>query len=150
MNVARTCSTFTSMGGKCVGLSSYPNATVAEYGEISGADAMQKEIYKRGPIACGIDAAPIEDYTGGIATDEGSSVDHVISVVGWGADADTNTKYWIVRNSWGEYWGEQGYIRVAFGALHIEDSCAWATVDSFTAPEMNNQVPCYEDGSNCQ
>merc|ERR1712146_526831 len=107
MNVARTCSTFTSMGGKCVGLSSYPNATVAEYGEISGADAMQKEIYKRGPIACGIDAAPIEDYTGGIATDEGSSVDHVISVVGWGTDADTNTKYWIVRNSWGEYWGEK-------------------------------------------
>jgi len=150
MNVARTCSTFTSMGGKCVGLSSYPNATVAEYGEISGADAMQKEIYKRGPIACGIDAAPIEDYTGGIATDEGSSVDHVISVVGWGTDADTNTKYWIVRNSWGEYWGEQGYVRVAFGALHIEDSCAWATVDTFTAPEMNNQVPCYEDGSNCQ
>ena len=148
MNTARTCSTFTASGGKCVGLESYPNATVAEYGEISGADAMQKEIYKRGPIACGIDAAPIEEYTGGIATDEGESVDHVVSVVGWGTD-DKEGKYWIVRNSWGEYWGEFGYIRVKFGALHLEDDCAWATVDAYTAPELDNQVACYEDGSNC-
>lgn len=149
-NVAKTCSTFTASGGSCVGLASYPNATVSAYGEISGADAMMKEIAARGPIACGIDAAPIEEYTGGIATDKGSGVDHVVSVVGWGNDAATNTKYWIVRNSWGQYWGEFGYIRVAFGALLLEDQCTWATVGSFTAPENANQVPCYEDGSNCQ
>lgn len=148
MNVARTCSTFTASGGKCVGLNAYPNATISEYGEISGADNMQKEIYERGPIACGIDAAPIEEYTGGIATDDGESVDHVVSVVGWGTD-EKEGKYWIVRNSWGEYWGEFGYIRVKFGALHLEDDCAWAVPDVYTAPEMDNQVACYEDGSNC-
>ena len=47
---------------------------------------MQKEIYARGPIACGIDASPILKYTSGIATDAGEGVDHVISVVGWGTD----------------------------------------------------------------
>ena len=52
--------------------------------------------------------------------------------------------------SWGEYWGEMGYIRVKFGTLHVEDQCAWATVKSFTAPEMSNQVHCYEGGENCQ
>lgn len=57
-NVARTCSTFPPRG-KCVGLSKFPNATISEYGSVSGADAMAKEIYSRGPIACGIDAAPI-------------------------------------------------------------------------------------------
>merc|ERR1712127_236864 len=36
MNIARTCSPFSDMGGKCVGLEMYPNATVAEYGEVSG------------------------------------------------------------------------------------------------------------------
>jgi len=149
MNTARTCSTFTENGGKCVGLKSYPNATISEYGEISGQEDMMKEIYARGPIACGIDAGPIEEYTGGIADDEGESVDHVISVVGWGKDETTDSQYWIVRNSWGSYWGEFGYVRVKFGALHIEDDCAWAVPDTFTAPENENQVPCYEDGSNC-
>eukprot|EP00966_Prymnesium_polylepis_P177548 4112147-Prymnesium_polylepis.1 len=50
--VAVTCGTF---GEKCVGLSHYPNATIAEYGSISGANAMQKEIFARGPIACTIE-----------------------------------------------------------------------------------------------
>merc|ERR1712032_389124 len=72
---------------------------------ISGAKDMQNEILKRGPIACGIDAAPILNYTSGIATDRGEGVDHVISVTGWGHD-DKLGSYWIVRNSWGEYWGE--------------------------------------------
>ena len=174
MNVARTCSTFTAMGGKCSAIDSYPNATIAEYGSISGASAMQKEIYARGPIACGIDASPILKYTSGIATDDGEGVDHVISVVGWGND-EKEGKYWIVRNSWGEYWGEMGYIRVKFGALMVEEQCAWvslglfsitrellrltrklcrdratrkATVKAFTTAE--NQVHCYEGGENCQ
>jgi cathepsin X len=144
-NVARTCGTF---GEACVGLSHYPNATIAEYGTISGHSAMQKEIFARGPIACTIDAAPIEKYQGGIATGFSLMTDHVISVVGWGTDAQEGL-YWIVRNSWGEYWGEQGYVRVKSGALALERACAWATVQGYTAPEKANQFACFEDGSNC-
>jgi len=145
LNTARTCGTF---GQACVGLSNYPNATISDYGSISGHAAMQKEIYHRGPISCGIDASPILSYTGGIAKGFSFSVDHVISVVGWGTDEDEG-KYWIVRNSWGEYWGDAGYIYVKFGALAIEQQCSWAVPDDFTAPEKGNQYKCYEDGSNC-
>jgi cathepsin X len=60
LNTARTCPTF---GKECVGLSSYPNATVSDYGHIEGTDAMQKEIFNRGPIACTVDATPLHDYT---------------------------------------------------------------------------------------
>merc|ERR1719473_12321 len=137
-NIARTCSTFPPQG-KCVGLSKYPNVTISEYGSISGKDAMQKEIYQRGPISCGIDAGPILKYTGGIADDKGEGVDHVISVVGWGDG------YWIVRNSWGEFWGEIGYVRVKFGALLVEEQCSFAVVKDYT--ETN--FPCYEGGENC-
>jgi len=144
LNVARTCGTF---GVECVGLNHYPNATVAEYGSISGPSSMQKEIYKRGPIACTIAADDIRDYEGGIATG-GGWTDHVVSVVGWGTDVEEGL-YWIVRNSWGEFWGENGYVRVKSGALALEDSCAWAVPGEFTAPEKNNQYHCHEDGANC-
>lgn len=97
INIARTCPTFDEA---CAEISPYPNVQISDYGSIAGAAAMQKEIYERGPIACGIDAGPILDYTTGVATEPGSSIDHVISVVGWGIDNTTN--YWLVRNSWGE------------------------------------------------
>jgi len=145
LNVARTCGTF---GQACVGLSHYPNATIADYGHISGPAAMQKEIFARGPIACTVDAAPIEKYTGGVVKHFSLMTDHVVSVVGWGTD-DTEGLYWIVRNSWGEYWGEQGYVRIKSGSLALEDACTWATVKEFTAPEKSNQFACFEDGSNC-
>lgn len=145
-NVARTCSTFPPTG-KCAGLSHYPNVTISEYGSISGADAMAKEIFARGPIACGIDAAPILNYTGGISSDPGEGVDHVISVVGWGMDAATKKQYWIVRNSWGEFWGEMGYIRVEKGnnALKLEEQCSWGVPAVYTTKNF----PCYEGGENC-
>jgi len=149
INVARTCGSFSAEGGPCNGLSSFPNATISDYGSISGADAMMKEIYARGPLACGIDAMPLLNYESGIVKDAGSGIDHVISVVGWGTDPKEGM-YWIVRNSWGEYWGEMGYVRVAKGALMVEDQCSWAVPAAFTAPEKNNQVHCHEGGDNCK
>jgi cathepsin X len=146
INVARTCGTFTASGGKCVGLKFYPNATVTEYGTVSGADAMAAEIYARGPITCGIDASPILKYTGGIASDAGEGIDHVVSVVGWGSDS--GKQYWIVRNSWGESWGNMGYIYVEKGknALMLEEQCGWAVLGAFT----EHNFPCFEAGENCK
>eukprot|EP00591_Stephanopyxis_turris_P006976 CAMPEP_0195521682 /NCGR_PEP_ID=MMETSP0794_2-20130614/19168_1 /TAXON_ID=515487 /ORGANISM="Stephanopyxis turris, Strain CCMP 815" /LENGTH=336 /DNA_ID=CAMNT_0040651291 /DNA_START=74 /DNA_END=1082 /DNA_ORIENTATION=- len=148
LNTCRTCSTFSAMGGTCVGIDQYPNASIAEYGRVSGEDKMMAEIYARGPIACGVDATPLHTYDGGIFSDTThKSINHIISVVGWGTDTSSDQKYWIVRNSWGEYWGELGYFRLEKGKneLGIESECAWATPDTFT--EKN--FPCYEDGSNC-
>lgn len=65
----------------------------------AGADKMQAEILARGPIACTI--AVTTDflaYTGGVFEDTTGkvSLDHEISVVGWGVDA--GKPYWITRN----------------------------------------------------
>jgi len=145
LNKARTCGTF---GVPCVGLSAFPNATVAEHGEVQGEAAIMAEVFARGPVACVVDANPLRDYNGGIVNSPGSTqVDHIVSITGWGVDAATNTKYWIVRNSWGEFWGEMGSFRVVRGQnqLLIESGCSWATPGQWT--EQN--FPCFEDGSNC-
>ena len=42
-----------------------------------------------------------------------TTVNHAVNIVGWGNDNLSNVDYFIVRNSWGASWGDQGYIKVA-------------------------------------
>ena len=93
INTCRTCSTFSQLGGFCAPLVTFPNATVKEYGTISGEAAIMKEIFARGPVAAGIDADGLRSYTKGIYTDTPSyEINHIVSIVGWGVEKKTNTK----------------------------------------------------------
>lgn len=72
---------------KCWAQKRYPVWKVTEYGGVSGADKMKAEIYKRGPISCGIDATiKLDKYTGGIFEEARliPQINHEIAVVGWG------------------------------------------------------------------
>ena len=97
---------------------------------------MKSEIYARGPIGAGIDAtSELEAYTGGIFTQNKlfSLINHEVSIVGWGVSND-GIEYWVVRNSWGTYWGDSGYFRIKQGDLGINRQGDWGVpkIDSFT------------------
>jgi len=106
---------------------SYPIYTVEEFGNVLGEVAMMNEVYQRGPIVCGIDARGLENYTGGIINDTSgmNEQNHAVSIVGFGVE--NNVPYWMVRNSWGSYYGEDGYFRIIRGTnnLGIETGCNW-------------------------
>ncbi|KAF4354342.1 hypothetical protein F8388_023004, partial [Cannabis sativa] len=52
-------------------------------------------------------------YSSGVFTgDCGTTLDHGVTVVGYGTDEEEGTKYWLVKNSWGTNWGEEGYVRI--------------------------------------
>eukprot|EP01001_Neometanema_parovale_P007126 NODE_3444_length_1220_cov_192.587967_g3268_i0.p1 GENE.NODE_3444_length_1220_cov_192.587967_g3268_i0~~NODE_3444_length_1220_cov_192.587967_g3268_i0.p1 ORF type:complete len:350 (+),score=91.47 NODE_3444_length_1220_cov_192.587967_g3268_i0:53-1051(+) len=150
INVCRTCSTFSEFGGNCSEILTFPNATIKEYGQCDNdAEKIKAEIYARGPVAAGVDANYLLTYQGGIFNNPnaGRQVDHIVSIVGWGTNPKDNTQYWIVRNSWGEFWGEMGYFRVKMGdnQLGIEGQVSWATPGAWT----EHNFGCYENGSNC-
>jgi len=90
---------------------------------------MMAEIMKRGPISCrqAVTKAFFA-YKGGIFKDTSGDTKprHATSLIGWGT-TKAGEKYWIARNSWGTYWGEQGYFKVIRGVnqLGIEDECSW-------------------------
>jgi cathepsin X len=110
---------------------------VSEYGPVSGVQAMKKEIFKNGPIGCGIQSTNgFHAYTGGVYEEfiMYPQINHEIAVVGWGV-SDDGTEYWIGRNSWGTYWGDNGffYLRMYKNNLGIETDCDWG-IPTYTKP----------------
>ena len=134
-------------GSTCAAQGSAKIYTITEHGVITQAEggeaAMMEEIYKRGPISCEIAITPsLKNYTSGILNDQSGKkgFDHDISVQGWGVDEATGEKYWIVRNSRGSYWGENGNFRIVRGVdnLGIESNCSWGVpMDTWTKDIRN-------------
>eukprot|EP00804_Cyclotella_cryptica_P005779 CCRYP_000103-RB/>CCRYP_000103-RB protein AED:0.07 eAED:0.07 QI:255/1/1/1/0.75/0.6/5/1318/401 len=130
-------------GCRAIARGSIPNVTILEYGSIEPRNihAIKAEIYARGPIKTSVNADYLRNYTGGIlgSDDDPALYDahhnHGVSIVGWGYDEDRDKEHWIVRNSWGAYWGEMGFFRIELGRnlLGIEDNFAWATPAGWSA-----------------
>ena len=84
----------------------------SNYGGITACNAdVVYNLLTSGPLSVGIDGSVIQSYISGIFTKACSSDNHAVVLAGHGIDT-TNGEYWIVRNSWGTTWGENGYIRV--------------------------------------
>ncbi|KAL4191361.1 hypothetical protein AMTRI_Chr07g29530 [Amborella trichopoda] len=69
------------------------------------------------PISVGINGSGSEfrHYSGGIFTRACSlHLDHVVTVIGYGT-GDDGTPYRLIKNSWGESWGENGYMKIQRG-----------------------------------
>jgi aminopeptidase C len=63
------------------------------------------------------------------------AVDHGVLAVGYGSDLETQTPYFLVKNSWGETWGEGGYVRLARNSTNEWGMCAILKMASFPVVE---------------
>ena len=63
-------------------------------------------------VAIEADTSYFQSYSSGIISgvECGTNLDHAVEIVGYGTDQGTD--YWWIRNSWGEDWGESGYVRL--------------------------------------
>jgi hypothetical protein len=109
--------------------------------------ALKAAIVKYGPIAASVCADGFDsyakydesgnlnpkwatDYPGGIFRGTGNerlsqaNVDHEVLIYGW----DDTQGVWLVKNSWGPYWGDQGFMKLAFQTSYIGFGSSWILV----------------------
>lgn len=92
------------------------------------------------PISVAIQANQFvfQFYKGGVLDDDScgqaGQLDHGVLAVGYGSDVETNEPYFMVKNSWGDSWGEDGYIRLSRKSKNEYGMCAILKMASY--PEV--------------
>jgi len=105
--------------GTCVhGCTVVPNSAPSGYSDVTPNDEdALKQALNLGPVSVAIEADKdaFQFYSGGVLTDTscGQQLDHGVLAVGYGSENGQN--FWKVKNSWGEMWGDQGYIKLGRG-----------------------------------
>jgi len=96
-------------------------ATLSSFVDVTaGSETSLMQAVNIGPTSVAIEADQqcFQFYSGGVLSDPscGMQLDHGVTAVGYGTDATSSQDYWIVKNSWGTSWGEQGYVRIVRGS----------------------------------
>ncbi|MED6175102.1 Cysteine protease rd19a [Stylosanthes scabra] len=98
-------------------------ASVANFSVVSlDEDQIAANLVKNGPLAVAINAVFMQTYIGGVSCPYICSrrLDHGVLLVGYGSGGYSPIRmkekpYWIIKNSWGGNWGENGYYKICRG-----------------------------------
>jgi len=106
-------------GNKCYYSSSLASVKLTGYSYCSNATVNYKcsqtivyNLLSNGPVSVVTNGGSwgFQNYSGGLFNAACYNIDHAVILAGYGVSG--TTPYWLVRNSWGPYWGESGYIRI--------------------------------------
>lgn len=121
-------------------------SAITDYG--CNEDKLKKLVYKYGAVATGIYAGDnsFGNYAKGVYdTCSSTQMNHAVTVVGYGTES--GKPYWVVKNSWGDNWGDGGYIKIARGNSEcgIGSQCALVectkTGTASAAPQAPTPAP---------
>ena len=95
---------------------------------------LQNAVATIGPVTIGFDVVgSFMSYSSGVYNDANCNSNnpnymggHAVVVVGYGTDSKVGD-YWLMRNSWGMKWGEQGYFRMARNKKNLCGLATYAT-----------------------
>lgn len=123
---------------------------VGGYYGASNAPLMQLELVNHGPLAIGFEVyKDFFAYKSGIyhhvfsnnrdgltgEYDPFELINHAVLIVGYGTDSASGEDYWIVKNSWGEEWGDNGYFKIRRG----NDECGFESLALASTPIIPQQ-----------
>jgi len=112
--------------GKCAYSSANVGAKISNWTDVTVGDetALADAVANHGVVSIALDASrQWQTYSGGIlsprkilgCSSDPNKADHGVAIVGYGTDSDSGKDYWIIRNSWADSWGEDGYVRLERG-----------------------------------
>ncbi|KAJ8665128.1 hypothetical protein QAD02_006790 [Eretmocerus hayati] len=119
--------------GKCRFNPSNIGANITGYNDIEEGDEedLKSAVATVGPVSVGIYASEkFMAYDSGVFEDEDCHYygpNHAVLVVGYGT-TDKGRDYWLVKNSWGKDWGDNGYVKMV---RNKNNSCHIASVASY-------------------
>lgn len=102
-------------------------AYIGNSNSVAGVDEMKRAILEYGPIAISFHVNnAFQSYHSGVfnyCTD--GDINHAVLLVGWD-DSQGQNGVWILRNSWGSYWGENGYMRIEYSCCQVGYAACYA------------------------
>lgn len=95
-----------------------PNTKVLSHVDIPISDLALMQVLSQQPVSVALEAdqSGFQFYSSGVFTGEcGTLLDHGVGLVGYGVNTTNNLSYYILRNSWGTSWGDNGYMYLGRG-----------------------------------
>lgn len=109
------------------------NVHFSAYQDVANNDESQLQAaVEQQPVSVAIEAdqPAFQFYKSGVFDAPcGTSLDHGVLAVGYGEE--NGKKYWLVKNSWGDVWGDEGYIKLARDVDEPEGQCGIAMQPSY-------------------
>ncbi|QHO59011.1 hypothetical protein HN51_013322 [Arachis hypogaea] len=120
--------------GMCDSQNVKPVARISGYSDITPNNEQEMlRVVATQPISVSIEASgqAFQFYKQGVFNGEcGYTLNHAVNIIGYGQDTNGN-KYWLVRNSWGTTWGENGYMRILREGSYPQGLCGIAMRPSY-------------------
>lgn len=96
-------------------------------------DKLLETVCSIGPVSAALDASDekFKNYHDGVYFNKdcnANNTNHAVLVVGYGFDEATDLDYWIIKNSFGTSWGQDGYAKIA---RNQKNHCGIANVASY-------------------
>jgi C1A family cysteine protease len=101
-------------------------ALIGDENGVPPIDDIKQALMDYGPlsVACCVNSN-FQGYTGGIFNGPTcTDINHGVTLVGWD-DTQGTEGVWIIRNSWGPGWGEDGYMRIEYGVCDMGYAAAF-------------------------
>ena len=101
---------------KCQTCDNLPRSQIQSWVDVASTDNALMTAIAQQPVSIAIEAdqKDFQFYQSGVLTSEcGTTLDHGVLVIGYGTE--NGEDYYLVKNSWGTSWGDEGYIKLGRG-----------------------------------